>query len=48
MAVTDKELLSFCDLLHLDMEFANIALKKDKDLDKILKYHTVHSLLEKE
>ncbi len=53
MNLTDKELLSFCDLVNLKVEFAENTEKKEKLDDGVndrieLKYKTIHSLLEKE
>lgn len=47
MEITDKELLSICNLSNLKMEFADIALERDLK-GKILGYHTISSLLDKE
>ena len=44
--VTDKELLSICNLSNLKMEFAN--LKFIEPDTKIVRNHTISSLLEKE
>lgn len=44
--VTDKELLSICNLSNLKMEFAN--LKFIEPDTKIVRNHTIYSLLEKE
>ena len=47
MEITDKELLSICNLSNLKMEFADIALERDLK-GKILRNHTISSLLDKE
>ena len=44
--VTDKELLSICNLSNLKMEFAN--LKFIEPDTKIVRNHTISSLLENE
>lgn len=50
MSVTDKELLTFCNLTNLKMEYANLKniiydpeSKSEKEVN-----HTIYSLLEKE
>ncbi len=53
MGLSDKELLSFCDLVNLKIEFAENVRKKEEADESVseeikLKYHTIHSLLEKE
>lgn len=58
MSVTDKELLAICNLSNLKMEFANLIIeeKKEENTDKnedlstkkIVRNHTISSLLEKE
>ena len=47
MEITDKELLSICNLSNLKMEFADIALERDLK-GKILRNHTISNLLDKE
>ena len=52
MLINDRELLSFCDLTNLKLEFTNpikkVYMMKDqrtkKDI-KVIEYHTIHSLL---
>lgn len=55
--ITDKELLAICNLSNLKMEFADIVKEKEiipnpkekgKFIEKIKRYHTISSLLEKE
>lgn len=55
--ITDKELLAICNLSNLKMEFADIVKEKEiipnpkekgKFIEKIKRYHTIYSLLEKE
>ncbi len=58
MSVTDKELLAICNLSNLKMEFANLIIeeKKEENTDKnedlstkkIVRNHTISSLLENE
>ena len=58
MSVTDKELLAICNLSNLKMEFANLIIeeKKEENTDKnedlstkkIVRNHTISSLLEAE
>lgn len=55
MSVTDKELLTFCNLTNLKMEYANLIKgyedgPKDSNgkTTKIPINHTIYSLLEKE
>ena len=58
MEITDKELLAICNLSNLKMEFANLIIeeKKEENTDKnedlstkkIVRNHTISSLLEKE
>lgn len=47
MKVTDKELLTFCNLTNLKMEYANLKYSvKDKTTDDIIsRNHTIYSLL---
>lgn len=39
--ITDKELLTICNLSNLKMEFANIIKDKDEKTGKILSNHTI-------
>ncbi len=58
MQVSDKELLAICNLSNLKMEFANLIIeeKKEENTDKnedlstkkIVRNHTISSLLENE
>lgn len=48
MNVTDKELLTFCNLTNLKMEYADLGKDRDEETQEILVYHTIYSLLEKE
>ena len=47
MEITDKELLTICNLSNLKMEFADIAFERNLK-GEILSYHTIYSLLKKE
>ena len=46
-SITDRELLSFCDLVNLKVEFADI-LKKTEERSETKENHTIYSLLEVE
>lgn len=46
--VTDKELLAICNLSNLKMEFADLALARDKETGEIARNHTISSLLDNE
>ena len=46
--VTDKELLAICNLSNLKMEFADLALARDRETGEIVRNHTISSLLERE
>ncbi|MGL5613900.1 MAG: hypothetical protein ACRDC1_16415, partial [Cetobacterium sp.] len=45
MNITDKELLTFCNLTNLKMEYANLGKVRDDRTQEILVYHTIYSLL---
>lgn len=45
MAITDKELLTFCNLTNLKMEYADLGKDRDEETQEILVYHTIYSLL---
>lgn len=46
--ITDKELLTFCNLANLEMEYADLGKVRDIKTNEILVNHTIYSLLEKE
>lgn len=48
MNVTDKELLTFCNLTNLKMEYADLGKDRDEETQEILVYHTIYSLLDEE
>ncbi|MGL4866906.1 hypothetical protein [Cetobacterium sp.] len=43
MNITDKELLTFCNLTNLKMEYANLGKVRDDRTQEILVYHTIYS-----
>ncbi|MGL5149409.1 MAG: hypothetical protein ACRC7N_02410, partial [Clostridium sp.] len=52
MSVTDKELLTFCNLTNLKMEYAKLTYEEEINENKERKIisinHTIYSLLEEE
>lgn len=48
MSITDKELLTFCNLTNLKMEYADLGKERDRNTGEIKVYHTIYSLLENE
>ena len=55
MRISEREMLNFCDLTNLTLEFANpikkvniIKDKRTKKEIKVIEYYTIHSLLEAE
>ena len=48
MSVTDKELLTFCNLTNLKIEYADLGKDRDEETQEILEYHTIYSLLDEE
>lgn len=52
MSVTDKELLTFCNLTNLKMEYAKLTYEQEilenRERKIISRNHTIYSLLEKE
>ena len=48
MKITDKELLTFCNLTNLKMEYAQLQYDETQNDVKIKRNHTIYSLLEKE
>lgn len=48
MSITDKELLTFCNLANLEMEYANLKIiesSEDNDSDKTIeRNHTIYTI----
>ena len=43
MSITDKELLTFCNLANLEMEYANITYKVTEGQDEVERNHTIYT-----
>ena len=45
MSITDKELLTFCNLANLEMEYANLQYDEDLDTGETIKRnHTIYTI----
>lgn len=49
MSITDKELLTFCNLANLEMEYANLQYDEDLDTGETIKRnHTIYTIFAKQ
>ncbi|MGL4687812.1 MAG: hypothetical protein ACRCVS_03910 [Fusobacteriaceae bacterium] len=44
--VSDKELLTFCNLAKLKLEHADLGIKRVQETQEIITYHTIYTLIE--
>lgn len=46
--ITDKELLTFCNLANLEMEYADLGKVRDIKTNEILVNHTIYTIFAKQ